>query len=194
MKLYHIDNYASLSGPITLGKMDSLSSHGAYYWKEKPFTDMKSVMNSITEHFFEAVRVKEFPKMPSRFLSMFACFPEDLPPWVSFFERQGFPVDHVWEVDAHEAVRLDASLLKSFWDYPDGVWFDPAFATVCARAYWGQSSIDTLRDDRSPQPCPWIEGPFFECLLPLPVRVLRLLSPAELAALLGRALPALPPV
>ena len=81
-------------------------------------SDFDSVMNSVTEHLFEAVRFASFPDRPSRFSSFFACTPEQIGPWLLHFDLQGVPVQRVWEVEATETLCLDASLLLSFWAYP----------------------------------------------------------------------------
>lgn len=189
MKLYHVDRKGLIASSGSLALQSSgLSTHGDYYWLEKPVKDFGSVLNSVTEHFFEAVRYQSFSHMPSRFHSFFACQPEDLKPWVDLFTRTGPPVNRVWEIEVKEeaCMRLDAALLKTFWLYDDGHWFDPAFAKVCAHAYWGQSSIDTLRDGRSPQPSPWGSAPMWECLVAFPFEVVRMLSQSELDQLLRR--------
>lgn len=190
MRLYHVDRVGRIAGAGMLSLQPSgLSVHGDYYWKEKPMKDFSSVRNAVTEHFFESVRFRDFPSMPSRFSAFFACLPQDLAPWLAVFDRSGQSARRVWEVEADRSacVRLDASLLSTFWLYEDGHWFDPAFAKKCADAYWGQLSIETLTDDRSPQPLQWARFPLWECLVAYPVQVVRAVPPEEVRGLISES-------
>lgn len=185
MLLYRIDRRNEIMQPGEFLPDSGLTNFGDVHWKEKPLHDLSSVMDCITEHLFESVRLQEFPHMPSRFSCAFACDNQDLEPWIRFFERQGNQVNRIWLLDAPVAYRVDSSLLRSFWMYSDGLWFDPSFTRACARAYWGQSNICELIDGRHPQPIDRPTVPFYEWLVPAPVRAVRLLHPQEVAALRG---------
>lgn len=183
MQLYRIDRRNEITAPGDILVTGELSTFGKMHWKEKPLHDFSAVMDCVTEHLFETIRVQEFPQMPSRFCCAFAADAADLPPWVQFFARQGDQVDRIWVLEAPIAHRVDSSLLRAFWLYHDGLWFDPAFAHTCARAYWGQSNICELIDDRHPQPIGRPMAPFYEWLVPAPARAVRLLSADEIAAI-----------
>lgn len=191
MVLYHIDRKGEFHEPGIISLQPSgRSRHGDYYWKEKPMKDFSAVMNSVTEHFFESIRLKHFPHMPSRFTSFFACTEEQIQPWISCFERQGLLIENIWKVETtSDCYCLDSALLQTFWLYEDGLWFDPAFGEVCARAYWDSASIATLHDDRCPQPYCWLGTPDspilpkWETLAGFPVHLLHRLPLEEIESL-----------
>ncbi len=183
MKLYHIDRAESISDPGLLRSEFPISKHGSYYWKDKPLSNFCLVRDAITEHLFESVRYREFSYMPSRFSSFFACDKQYFEFWWKTLVTQDFPNPKVWEVEADQAICLDASMLQSFWCRDNEWYFSPSQAENYARAYWSRTSEEFLRGSQSHRNNQAEHVPQYEYLLPLPVRVLRQLSVEEVAAL-----------
>lgn len=183
MRLYHIDRTGGIPGPGQLDNAWVYSRHGSLYWEDKPVSEFTLVQDAFTEHFFEAARMKEFPFMPSRFTSFFACDQAYFPAWWNTLVKQDDPNLKVWEVEAVQAVRLDAAMLQTFWFVGEELYFSPSEAQRYARAYWRQASIEFQRRNRCLQPDLPEYEPTYEYLLPYPVRVLRQVPAEEVAVL-----------
>lgn len=135
---------------------DGLTRHGAQYLFEANGGSVS--ISSHVELTFEAVRRLDYPAVPSRFQSLFAC--DDLET-AQVFAREyqnGSPGDaNVWRVaHAGRRMRADMRLLTCGAQGID--------VFTMAAAYWSGHQIDRVRPDLGAQP-------FWEWLLVPPVRV-----------------------
>jgi hypothetical protein len=125
-----------------------VSAHGERYFL-KNRTD--NVADPRTELHFEYVRRALFPERPSRFTSVFAA--TSIEGAKDFRSRFGKPNDSIWQLEADHGFAANMNLLA-------GDENTILVRSYCANAYW--------QGEAGPSP-----SPFWEMLLPSPVRVVR---------------------
>ena len=151
---------------------EGLSRHGLHYfsdWIEKielaVFSDKLTFYNmSVTlrdlELIFELARRAMFPKMPSRFQSLFAVgSPDEMSRWPEMKDPNGELSGKLFEIDTHHAFCFDASYLlggtyiscepctqdTQTTRPPLNISFSPALVIEQACNYWGQKLSSSPR-------------------------------------------------
>lgn len=132
---------------------EGISAHGQDYLLANGVgdrTDLKSLRSTIMELVWELVRRKDFPLMPSRFTCIFGC--ETVSDVEAFSKRYG-GTGPIYKVIADRCYKLDMSWLG---------WASPATQLWSnAISYWSGASSSQ---------------PFWEYLVPLPVKIRNLVK------------------
>ena len=187
MLFYHIDKHHSLSAGTILRVDDNgFSAHGNVFWADYDVDDR--LIHWFCEHFFEQVRLKEFPERPSRFESFFACTAEYLREWKEILENGSGCVDKpwVWLVEADEFFFAEEGYLRSHKENVNTKQkrLCPLWARENARTYWGGvPGIETVKDYSSLRQFQLQPSCPVEVLLKAPIKVVRQLSDDEIERL-----------
>ena len=187
MRLITISRKGCLgAGKVLMSNETGLSYHGEQYWSNVLLYTKRSCTQKINpeikmhiiEHLFEEVRLADFPSFPSRFCSIFASTPEHFYVWQDKLNPDGcFPV---YEIETDVMYEFDAALLEAFGeDENHNEYFEPSFARDCARLYWGGRTIKDNEELAHLQS-------EMECIIPLPVKVIRRLTDKEIRIAINR--------
>lgn len=183
MLFYHIDKHHALHEDMILDKDENgLTSHGRVFWHNYQVDDR--LIHWFGEHFFEQIRLKEYPQRPSRFESVFACTEEYISHWLRLInpvEGYDWP-PWLWQVEAADYFVAEEGFLRSYFinDSTDQKILSPFWARENARKYWNGLQIKGKLDEcdslKSFQEVP--DSPV-EILLRPPVKVVRRISLKE---------------
>lgn len=139
----YFKNIPHLEEPMGRYFPDGVSYHGKSMTSNSATNSINNIRLPIIEPFFEMVRLKSFPTMPSRYQVLFAVdYLKDIELWKADMLAKNVPFK-VFEIEVHKSsmLRLDARWLDyGIEQTNDSLSLEPHTLMANAYQYWAKKS------------------------------------------------------